>query len=289
MDAGNPTTAPTTAGARRPQRPTGLRAVIEAARGTTTGRLRGGRLWLLLVFLGMPLLAQVVALIWGDGRGANYDVFVASVIGAYMHLALPLSLIFLGTAALGDEWEGGTAFYLLGLPLPRWAVVIGRWLVCVGRALVLVLPAAVLMYVLTLAPHEGALLHYLDKLPWALLGLVLLSLGYAAIFMALGLALRRPVVAGFIVFLIEVFVGILPQGFAVLALSYHVRNLLYLGCGDFALEFQVESGVVPPAAWQSMLWIGVYTGLFLVLTTVLLRRKEFSGGIAAPESTGVGG
>lgn len=283
------TAAPSTAGARRPARPTGWHAVMEAARGTTTGRLRGGRLWLLMIFLALPLVIHLVVLIWGDGRGTGFGEFVDSVDGGYLQFALPLALIFLGTAALGDEWEGGTAFYLLGLPLPRWAVVVGRWLVCVGRALLLVLPAVVALYVITLVTHEGALLHYLDDLFWVLVGTALLSLGYAAIFLSLGLALRRPVVAAFIVYILERFVGLLPQGFANLALSYHVRNLLYLRTGEFALDMQTTTVVAATPVWQSLLSIAVYIGLFLGLTTFLLRRKEFSGGIAAPETAGLGG
>lgn len=279
------TDAPTAAD-RRPTPPRGLDAVVAVAKATTAGRLKGGRLVLLLILLGLPLLIQLVILVFGDGRGSSFASFIETVDGAYLQFGLPLALIFLGTAALGDEWEGGTAFYLLGLPLPRWSIVIGRWLVSALRALALVVPALVGLYVLSLLPHDGALAHYFDVLLWVLGGTVLLSLGYGAIFVCLGLALRRPVLAAFIVYIIERFVSVLPRGLANLALSYHVRNLLFLGTGEFEIHLAAATTVESTPAWQSVLSICIYIGAFLFLSTWLLRRKEFSGNISPAESTG---
>ncbi len=277
---------PSGSAARRPAPLRGFAAVKAVARGTTSGRLKGGRLWLLVILLGLPLVVQLLILIFGEGRGSSFASFIETVDAAYFQFGLPLALIFLGTAALGDEWEGGTAFYLLGLPLPRWSIVVGRWLVSAARALMLVVPALAALFVLALAPHDGALAHYFPVFLWVLLGAVLMSLGYGAIFLCLGLALRRPVLAAFIVYMVERFVSVLPRGLAKLALSYHVRNLLYLGTGEFELQLAAATNIESTPAWQSVLSICIYMAASLFLATWLLRRKEFTGSIAPPESSG---
>jgi len=262
---------------------------MAALRATSAGRLRGGRLVLVSLFLGLPIFIQAVVLIFGEGRGTAFPHFVEILEQGYWGFGLPLTLIFLATAALGDEWEEGTAFYLLGLPLPRPAIVLGRWLVSVGRALAIVIPCILMLYVLCLVSHEGALAHYLGELFWVLVGTILLGAGYGAVFLCIGLGLRRPVLAAFIVYMFERFVSFLPRGFATLALSYHVRNLMWLETGHehfSALPFQTSGVDTSTPAWQSLMSIALYVGVFLGLSTWLLRRKEFSGTVSPSDSGG---
>jgi ABC-type transport system involved in multi-copper enzyme maturation permease subunit len=273
--------------ARRPAAPRGLAALMVSARATSVGRLRRGRLVLMLILLGLPILIQTLVLAFGEGRGGSFVGFIEVLENAYWGFGLPLTLIFLATAALGDEWEEGTAFYVLGLPLPRWSIVVGRWLVSTGRALMLVLPCIVVVYGLTLVRYEGALTHYLGDLLWVVLGTVLLAGGYAAVFLCIGLALKRPILAAFIVYMMERFVSVLPRGFATVSLSYHVRHLMWLQTGHerFSALPYVASGVdTSTPIWQSLASVAVYMVAFLVLATWLLKRKEFSGAPASSDS-----
>ncbi len=259
---------------------------------TNAGRMRGARLVLMLILIALPLLIQTAVLIWGEGRGGSFDGFVKRIQGAYLGFALPLLLIFLGTSAFGDEWEGGTAAYVVGLPLPRWTLVIGRWLVTVRRALVFVLPAVGLMYVLCLIDYEGAIGHYMGDLLWIGAGVCLMGLGYGAVFLFLGLVLRRPVVVAFLIYLIELFVSYLPQSFARTALSYHVRNLLWLQTGHARfLDRGVELGLAtdPVSTGGSIFAVVLYVTIFLSLATFVLTRRECSGSVAPPEGGGSSG
>lgn len=272
---------------RRPAGPRGLAALVVSVRATSVGRLRRGRLVLMLILLGLPILIQTLVLIFGEGRGGSFVNFIQVLDKAYWGFGLPLTLIFLATAALGDEWEEGTAFYVLGLPVPRWSLVMGRWLVSTGRALMLVLPCIVVVYVLALVSHEGALTHYLGDLGWVVVGTVLLAGGYSAVFLCIGLALKRPVLAAFIVYMMERFVSVLPRGFATVSLSYHVRHLMWLQTGHerFSALPYVGSGVdTSTPAWQSLTSVAVYMLLFLALATWLLKRREFSGAPASSDS-----
>ncbi len=272
----------------RPALPTGWSALAAVVSGTGTGALRGKRLLSMSLLLGLPLLVQAGVLIWGAERGSGFAHFVDMLDHSYLRIILPLALILLGTAAFGDEWEGGTAYYVVGLPVPRVTLVIGRWLACLQRALLLAVPAIVILYVLCLARHEGALAHYLPDLLLVLVGMVLVMAGYTAVFIFLGLALRRSVMIalGYVLFF-EGFIGSMPLGFSILSLSFHSRNLIWLMTGQDGFMPQVHSmqQVEPTGAVTSLAWMLGYQVVFLALATWVLKRKEFTGG---PEAVTTG-
>ncbi len=265
---------------RRPAPPTGWAAVRAADRSCSAGALRGKRLFGLGALTCLPLLVQLALLVWGEGRGSSFASFADRVSDAYLHVIVPLSLVFLGTAAFGDEWEGGTANYVLGVPVSRVLLVAGRYLASVRRALLLVLPALALLYVLCVAPHQGAFAHYLpDAL--AVLGYVTLAvLAYTAVFLYLGLWLRRSIMSAFLYVLVfEGLIGNLPSGFASLSISFHARNLMWRATDaePFRPELLQELGLQPPSVAVSLVTLGVFVTVFLALSTRLLARKEFTG------------
>ena len=265
---------------RRPPPPTGWAAVRAADRSCSAGALRGRRLFGLLALVGLPVLVQFILLLWGDRRGSAFAAFAQAVDKSYLRAIVPLVLIFLGTAAFGDEWDGGTANYVLGAPVNRGLIVAGRFLSAVRRALVLLLPAVGLLYVLALLPHEGALSHYFPDALAVLAVLVLIVLAYAAIFLFLGLWLRRSILSAFIYVLVfEGLIGNLPSGFASVSVSFHSRNLLWRATGDeaFRPELLHEMGLEPPAATASLVMLAVFVALFLFFATRVLAGKEFSG------------
>ena len=267
---------------RRPAPPTGLAAFLAVAR-SGAGALRGKRRLGMLALVGLPVLIQLVVLTWGRGRGSAFTNFVRLVDLTYLRIVAPLVLIFVGTAAFGDEWEGGTACYLLGAPIKRATLVIGRWAAATARALALLLPAIVVLYVLCLLPFEGAMTNYLGELGAVLLAMTLMCMGYASVFVFLGLALKRSVMTSFIIVLVfEALMGNLPYGFGVLSLGFHARNLVWRLTShegfrppNFGLEL-----TDPISALSSTLFTllaGVV--LFLLLSVWVLRRKQFGGAV----------
>src|SRR5262245_52679508 len=126
------------AASRRPASPTGWAAVRAASLSCSAGALRGKRLLGLCALVGLPVIVQLALLLWGEGRGSTFAIFALRVSNAYLRVIVPLSLVFLGTAAFGDEWEGGTANYVLGVPVSRALLVLGRYLASVRRAFLLI-------------------------------------------------------------------------------------------------------------------------------------------------------
>jgi ABC-2 type transport system permease protein len=277
---------------RRPAPPRGWAAVHAADVSCSAGALRGRRLVGLLFLCGLPVLVQLAFLAWGGGRNTAFAAFAEWVATSYLAVIIPLALVFLATAAFGDEWDTGTANYLVLAPVPRGLVVIGRYLAAVRRALLLVLPSMLLVYLLCVAPHEGALLHYLPDAAWTLLFCSLAVLSYTAIFLFLGLWLRRSIMSAFVYwFLFDGLVGSLPSGFATISIGFHARNLLWRTTGAPPFEphwLPTAPGptgasdlpalsLEPPTACASLITLAVFVVIFLALCTAVLRRKEFTG------------
>jgi len=270
-----------TAASRRPAPTTGWAAVRAADLSCSAGALRGKRLLGLCALVGLPLVVQLALLVWGEGRGSAFASFATRVSNAYLRVIVPLSLVFLGTAAFGDEWEGGTANYVLGVPVSRTLLVLGRYLASVRRALLLTLPALAVLYALCVAPHEGALAHYLPDAAAVLAIVALAILAYTAVFLFLGLWLRRSIMSAFIYVLVfEGLIGNLPSGFATLSISFHARNLMWRATDDqaFRPELMQEMGLDPPSVTVSLVTLAVFVVVFLALSARTLRRKEFTGG-----------
>lgn len=265
----------------RPRPPSGLRAVLAAAATSTAGAPRGRRLLGLVALLGLPVVVVCLSVLFGGaGRGEGFSNFARTVTFAYTELVLPLALISLGTGAFGDEWASGTPHYVVGLPVSRWSLVLGRWLSTVRWALLFVLPAITLVYVLSLASFGEALRHYLPDLLWVLAVVAVLTCAYSAVFLCLGLAVRRAVLVSLLyAFAIEVATSKLPQTFATVSLAFHGRNILWQGTGHDGFEPLTRDvqQVEPVSVLWSWTWIAVLTAVALLLATWALKRKECGG------------
>lgn len=268
----------------RPTPPRGLAAALVVMRTTSTGAPRGRRLIGLLLLTWLPVAVQVLAIMLSDsGREQGFNSFAEKVNTLYLAFILPLSMIFLGTATFGDEWAGGTAHYVVGLPLSRAALVLGRWLAAVRRGLLLVIPPVLIYYVLAMTGYSEALTHYLPELLSTVLVLIWLTMTYAAVFLLFGGFLRRAVMVSFIyVFVFEMLTAFLPQNFAALSMGFHARNILFQVTGNenFRLNTTNLLAEEPMGAAWSVLWVGVTGAIALLLATLALRSKE-SGGEAA--------
>ncbi len=276
----------------RPPSPTGIAAALVAMRTTRVGSLRGRRLVGMLVVVGLPLLVQALVLALGDGRAGGYDRFINWVEGAYLGKVVPLVCVFVGTACLGDEWESGTAPFLVGTPLSRFSLVFGRWLAALRRALVLVLPSVVGLYVLALINFEGSMAYYIENLMWVVWTLTLLVAGYTATFLCFGVALRHSIMAS-LVFLaiLEGLVARLPIGAAVISLGYHARNTLWQTTLDDTFHAWGFDALAEPATsvLGSHIAFVVWIFVFLGATTMILRTKESRGSAsAAGDAEGAG-
>ncbi|MFG2057659.1 ABC transporter permease [Micromonospora sp. NPDC048930] len=223
----------------------------------TARGLFGRRRFLLL----LPLPALVLALaILSRSLGVDPGQWGPAVlVGLGLAVVLPVIALIVGTGVLGAEIDDGTVVHILTKPLPRWQIVLPKLAVATGVSAVTV---AVPLYV------AGVLAHSV-RLGLALAAASALgALAYSALFLALSLLTRRPVLLGLVYVLIwEGLLGRFVDGTRVLSIQQWVIALADRMAPTDLLGTTVS---VPVAA--------VLTALVAVGSTVLAidRLRSFS-------------
>jgi ABC-2 type transport system permease protein len=181
------------------------------ARITTRG-LFGRRRFLLL--LPLPLLLVGLALL-ADGLGAKPGDWAQPVlVGLGFATVLPVIALIVGTGVLGSEIDDGTLIHVLAKPLPRREIILTKLVVAVA---VTALTTGVPMFIAgTLAEST--------RLGFGLaVGCLIGAFAYSALFLALSLLTRRPVLLGLMYVLIwEGVLGNLLSGSRILSIQQYV-------------------------------------------------------------------
>jgi ABC-2 type transport system permease protein len=178
----------------------------------TARGLFGRRRFLLL--LPLPLLLVGLAVL-SRASGIDPNEWGEPVlVGLGLTVVLPVIALIVGTGVLGSEIDDGTIVHILTKPLPRWQIVLPKLFVAAGITAV---TAAVPLYV------AGVLADS------ARLGLALAAasavgaLAYSALFVALSLVTRRPVLLGLVYVLIwEGLLTNMVSGTRVLSIQQYV-------------------------------------------------------------------
>lgn len=155
--------------------------------------LRRRSLALLLPVLSVPLFAGI-AIVNGDPSPDGQAIIVGRLL---VTTVAPLVALVLAVTAIGDEREAGTIVYLATARISRLRVVAEKTLAAAVCAAILLLPA--LITIVVLGDHLGV---GTDNVLRGIAGTLLVSTGYAAVFVAVGLLLKRALVAGVIYILV---------------------------------------------------------------------------------------
>ncbi|MEU1586456.1 ABC transporter permease subunit [Micromonospora sp. NPDC005710] len=205
-----------------------------------------------LVLLGLAVLCRSLGV---DPRQWGPSVLV----GLGLAVVLPVVALIIGTGVLGAEIDDGTVVHILTKPLPRWQIVLPKLAVAAGVTAVTV---AVPLYVAGVLADSVRL--GLGLAVAAALG----ALAYSALFLALSLVTRRPVLLGLVYVLIwEGLLGNFVSGTKVLSIQQYVIAL----ADKLAPTGLLETSVSVPVA-------SVMTALVSVGFTVLAidRLRSFS-------------
>ncbi|MEU8185502.1 ABC transporter permease subunit [Micromonospora sp. NPDC049044] len=205
-----------------------------------------------LVLLGLAILCRSLGVDPGEWGPPV-------LVGLGLAVVLPVVALIIGTGVLGAEIDDGTVVHILTKPLPRWQIVLPKLAVAAGVTAVTV---AVPLYV------AGVLADSV-RLGLALaVAAALGALAYSALFLALSLVTRRPVLLGLVYVLIwEGLLGNFVSGTKVLSIQQYVIALTDRIAPTGLLETTVS---VPVAS--------VMTALVSVGFTVLAidRLRSFS-------------
>jgi ABC-2 type transport system permease protein len=181
------------------------------ARITTRG-LFGRRRFLLL--LPLPVLLVGLALL-ARGLGARPADWAEPVlVGLGFAAVLPVIALIVGTGVLGSEIDDGTLVHVLAKPLPRREIILTKLAVAVAVTAVTV---GVPMYLAGLVAGSARLGIGLA------VGSLVGAFAYSALFLALSLVTRRPVLFGLLYVLIwEGVLGNLLTGTRMLSVQQYV-------------------------------------------------------------------
>ncbi|MFE9189606.1 ABC transporter permease [Micromonospora sp. NPDC007208] len=223
----------------------------------TARGLFGRRRFLLLLPLPLVLLGLAVLC---RSLGVDPGEWGPPVlVGLGLAVVLPVVALIVGTGVLGAEIDDGTVVHILTKPLPRWQIVLPKLAVAAGVSAATV---AVPLYV------AGVLADSV-RLGLALaVAAALGALAYSALFLALSLVTRRPVLLGLVYVLIwEGLLGNFVSGTKVLSIQQYVIAL----ADRIAPTGLLETTVSVPVA-------SVMTALVSVGFTVLAidRLRSFS-------------
>ena len=226
----------------------------------TARGLFGRRRFLLLV----PLPAILVLLaVLSRGLGVDPGEWGPPVlVGLGLAVVLPVVALIVGTGVLGAEIDDGTIVHILTKPLPRWQIVLPKLAVAAGVTAVTV---AVPLYVAGVLADSVRL--GLSLAAASAVG----ALAYSALFVALSLLTRRPVLLGLVYVLIwEGLLGNVVSGTQVLSVQQYVITLADRLAPTGLLETSVS---VPVAAVMAAL---ISVG-FTVLAIDRLRSFSVAG------------
>jgi ABC-2 type transport system permease protein len=178
----------------------------------TTRALFGRRRFLLL--LPLPLLVVGLAVL-ADSLGEPPEEWGPPIIvGLGIAVVLPVLALVIGTGVLGAEIDDGTIVHILAKPLPRREIILAK--VCVA-VVITAITIAVPMFAIGLLAGSTRLA----------VGLAVASAvgaaAYSALFVALSLLTRRPVLVGLVYVLIwEGLLGNVLSGTQVLSIQQYV-------------------------------------------------------------------
>jgi len=167
---------------------------VTVTRITLRALLLRRRTFALLVAVAAVVFFAALAIVRGDVTPDTQAIVAGRLL---LSTIAPLIAIVLAVTAIGDERESGTIVYLATAPRDRYAIVAEKTLAATLAALILLLPA--FMAILVLSSHLGI------GLTNGLRGVAATALVVAAntaIFVAVGLLLRRALVAGIIYVLV---------------------------------------------------------------------------------------
>ncbi len=270
------------ANVHRPSPPPAIVAALRVAQVAPLKTLRGKRLLALVVLALIPTLVAVIMRVSSHGRALGVSGFADFTAIFFLGGITPLTMLFLGAAAIGDDIDNGTLLYMRLRPISRCAIIVGRYLALLMSALALLVPALALDYVVQVGWRGfDAVFASLPVLGAAALTAALAATAYGALFLLLSLLTRFAVVLGFF-FVIgwEIVISLAPSKGALFTVSFHGRALVWQLAHEGGRPFRplrrfVEEGLLPTPA-DSIVGLLVAATVLVTLAALAFRSREYA-------------
>ncbi len=181
----------------------------------TLRALLGRRRFLLL--LPLPLLTVLLVVVVNAFESGPDEWLAPIVVGLAFPVVLPVLSLIIGAGVLGSEIDDGTLAHILAKPISRREIIVSKLIVAIG---VTTLVTGVPFALIGLVAGSGAV-------AWGLfVGSLVGSTAYCALFLALSVVSRRPVLIGLAYVLVwEGLLTNLLQGSQVLSIQQYVLTV----------------------------------------------------------------
>lgn len=204
----------------------------------TVRQVLGQKRTILMIFLALiPVLLAALYAIENDASEAQQWTAKTALGDLVIGLVLPFAALIFGTAALGQEFEDGTAVYLLAKPIPRSTIIFSKLLVAWGATAAVVVMSVIPTGLIGLSgvPQDGIVVGFVT-------GAILGSLAYSAAFLWLSIVTSRALIAG----LLYVFIW---EGVVVNLFS----GVKFLSVGEYSLGIAKGLSSVPDSSFDPRL------------------------------------
>jgi ABC-2 type transport system permease protein len=230
-----------------------------------------------LIGLGLLALAPSFILFLSTSQQtdrAALQNFIDLSAGLFYNVVIPVITLILTSASLGDERRDGTLSFLVLRPQPRWLIAVAKILGAAGSAMVICAVGGVLM-----ATVYGLRTEFWEYVWPMIVGSLLASAAYAAIFVPLGYITERAVAIGL------AYVFIWEQGIVAAVGSLATLSPWRIGYAAFAALIPVEAqrlvpefalGTLRPGFGGSAIKAVVFLAVSVVLTSMILTRRDLT-------------
>lgn len=192
-----------------------VRYLMSTRRGVATLVLS----WVPLLLTGALAVARV----------SSFDIllFQQLMVPVFLQIVLVFVTLVSAMALVREEIDDQTLPFLLTRPVPKPAIVVSKYAGYLVAALVLLLPPVVVAYAVTQLYAGVGLGVDADVLEGFLAATALGAMAYGALFYALSVALRKPLMVGLLIgFVWESIAGNLPGSIPQLSLLYYLKSVL---------------------------------------------------------------
>lgn len=244
-----------------------INAVPEIFR-VTLRQLMGRRrtIWLLLL-AALPVLLALLFRAAGQTEIGPFTQIVFDTIA--ITILMPLVAILFGSGAFGAEIDDGTIVYLLAKPVPRWMVVLAKAIAVMAVSIALSGTSIALAGAIDLAPLGADGVKAAEA---QVLAIVVGSVCYASLFLAVSLFTRRALVIGVGYMLVwEGALSFMLPGIANLSIRQYA-----LGAANAIYQLPVQESRL--SSDTAFILSGVLVAVSLALAVWRLMRFELPGG-----------
>jgi ABC-type transport system involved in multi-copper enzyme maturation permease subunit len=245
------------------------------------------RLWIYLLAL-IPVLIIFTHLIVGrhnvdvDQMETDTQVLAGIIQLYYFRLGIFFACMAIFTWLFRGEMVERTLHYQFLVPVRREVLVVGKFLAGAVAAIVLFEAAVLACFYLTYARFGSAGKSYVFDGPglgqlWSyLLVTALACLGYGAVFLALSLLFKNPIVPGVVIMGWEAIAPIFPAWAQRLSVTFYLKHLCPVNLplsGPLAIFTIVAEPVSPVTAVLGLLCLTI---AILALSCFLIHRLEIA-------------